>query len=94
MLGWSRKELIGEHYRKLTTPAAVAMAEERIHRSGAVLFQPRIHEQRAALARLTGDERAWEQALREAHRLFTEMGATARAAQVARELGVTREVAT
>ncbi len=66
--------------------AMLAEAEERIHRSGAVLFQPRIHEQRAALARLTDDEGTRQRELREAHRLFTEMGATARAEQVVREL--------
>lgn len=28
-LGWSREELIGQHYRKLATPAALALADER-----------------------------------------------------------------
>jgi hypothetical protein len=36
---------------------------------------------------LMGDEAARESELREAHRLFTEIGAPVRAEQVARELG-------
>jgi hypothetical protein len=43
---------------------------------------------RAELARLVGDEAARERELREAHRLFTEIGAPIRAAEVAKELGV------
>jgi len=45
------------------------------------------HLERAELARLTRDEVSREHALREAHRLFVEIGATARAEQVAREIG-------
>ena len=45
------------------------------------------HLERAELARLTGDETSCKHALREAHRLFVEIGATARAEQVAREIG-------
>lgn len=32
MLGWSREELIGQHYRKFVTPASVAVGEERTRR--------------------------------------------------------------
>lgn len=32
LLGWSRKELIGQHVRKVATPATVALAEERSRR--------------------------------------------------------------
>jgi hypothetical protein len=38
------------------------------------------------MARLAGDEAAREHDLREAHRLFTEIGAPIRAAEVAKEL--------
>jgi hypothetical protein len=34
------------------------------------------------LARLLGDEVTWERELREAHRLFTEMGATGHAERI------------
>jgi hypothetical protein len=42
--------------------------------------------ERAELARLSGDEPTRERELCEAHRLFTEVGAPIRAAEVAREL--------
>jgi PAS domain S-box-containing protein len=32
MVGWSREELIGQHYRKFVTPASVALGEERTRR--------------------------------------------------------------
>jgi hypothetical protein len=41
---------------------------------------------RPELARLVGDEVRRQRELREAHGLFTEMGATARAKQVVRQL--------
>ncbi len=44
--------------------------------------------ERAELARLAGDEESSQKEFREAHRLFTEMGATIRAAEVAKELGL------
>jgi len=47
-----------------------------------------LHVERAELARLTGDEALRERELREAHRLFTEIGAPIRAAEVAKELGL------
>jgi Double zinc ribbon len=56
--------------------------------SGAKSYEPVLHVERAELARLTGDEVAWGRELREAHRLFTEIGAPIRAAAVAREIGL------
>jgi hypothetical protein len=41
----------------------------------------------AELARLSSDEITRQRELREAHRLFTEIGAPIRAAEVAKELG-------
>ena len=66
-------------------------ALELAEQSGARSYVPFILVERAALARLTGDEATRQRELREAHRLFTEMGATARAEQVARELGSSAE---
>ncbi len=66
--------------------SALDRAAERIEESGARVYQPEIHDERAALARLRGDEATREHELREAHRLFTEMGATGHAERVAREL--------
>jgi hypothetical protein len=67
--------------------AALAEAAAWFEMSGAKSYAPFLHVERAELARLTGDDASRERALREAHRLFVEMGATVRAEQVARELG-------
>ncbi len=75
-----------------------AAAEEAVERelqtvqahvddTGAVMYLPRIHEVRAHLARLLGDQDDYESKLREAHRLYTDMGATGHAERLARELG-------
>jgi hypothetical protein len=40
------------------------------------------------MARLSGDEATRERELRQAHRLFTEIGAPIRAAEVAKELSL------
>ena len=62
--------------------AALALVDE----TGAKSYLPFIHLERAGLARLTGDEATRQRELHEAHRLFTEMGAPGRAAQVAEAL--------
>jgi hypothetical protein len=47
-----------------------------------------VYLERAELAKLTGDEATRVRELREAHRLFLEIGAPIRAAEVAKELGL------
>ena len=47
-----------------------------------------VHEESAKLGRLHGDEAARERELREAHRLYTEVGGTGHAERLALELGV------
>ena len=47
---------------------------------------PVVHEVAAQLARLLGDDATCERDLREAHRLFTEMGATGHAERLAKEI--------
>jgi hypothetical protein len=54
--------------------------------SGAKSYDPFLHVERAELARLAGDEATRQRELRDAHRLFTEIGAPIRAAEVAKEL--------
>jgi hypothetical protein len=54
--------------------------------SGAKSYEPFLCVERADLARLNGDEPARQRELREAHRLFTEIGATIRAEEVAKAL--------
>src|SRR5262249_20118996 len=66
--------------------AILTEAEQLVARTGARIHLPTAHPARAELARLAGDEAARHRELSEAHRLFTEMGATVRAEQVAREL--------
>jgi tetratricopeptide (TPR) repeat protein len=67
--------------------AALAEADAWLEMSGAKSYEPFLHVERAELARLQGNEATRERELREAHRLFTEMGAPIRAAEVAKELG-------
>jgi tetratricopeptide (TPR) repeat protein len=52
------------------------------------IFEPFFHVERAELARLSGDKVTRHSELREAHRLFTEIGAPIRAAEVAKQLGL------
>ena len=73
---------------KTEIEASLAEAEAWLEMSGAKSYEPFLHVERAELARLTGDEAARERELREAHRLFTEIGAPIRAAEVAKELGL------
>jgi adenylate cyclase len=72
---------------------ARAAVEDELERASALLettgcraFAPRIAEARAELAHALGDEARWERELREAHRLYSEMGATGYAQRVAEEL--------
>ena len=66
---------------------ALAEADAWLEMSDAKNYEPFLHVERAELARLSGDDTARRRELREAHRLFTEIGAPIRAEQVARELG-------
>jgi ATP/maltotriose-dependent transcriptional regulator MalT len=70
---------------------ALAEAAAIIEATGLDLFMPFLHVERAALARATGDELTRRRELREAHRLFTSIGAPIRAEQVAHELGSSAE---
>ncbi len=64
----------------------LARALELVDKTGARGVEPQILEQRAELARLLGDESGYQSDLREAHRLFVEMGATGHARRVAAQL--------
>jgi hypothetical protein len=68
--------------------ATLGETDAWLEMSGAKSYEPFLHVERAELARLSGDEAAREQELREAYRLFTEIGAPIRAAEVAKELGL------
>jgi hypothetical protein len=66
--------------------AALAEADAWLEMSGAKSYEPFLCVERAELARLNGDAPSRERELREAHRLFLEIGAPIRAEQVAKEL--------
>jgi len=67
--------------------AALARAESLIADTGARVYAPELHLARAGFAQLLGDAAAHERELREAERLFREMGAPLRADAILRELG-------
>jgi class 3 adenylate cyclase/tetratricopeptide (TPR) repeat protein len=66
--------------------AALARAAALIEETGAVLYAPQLHVRRAELAQTLGDEAQRIQELREAHRLFTELGAAGHAERISRQL--------
>jgi class 3 adenylate cyclase/tetratricopeptide (TPR) repeat protein len=66
--------------------ATLSAAQALIEQTGAKSYAPFVHVERAELARLLGDEGTRQNELRAAHRLFLEIGAPIRAAEVAREL--------
>ena len=67
--------------------ACLERASEWLGESGARAFEPQILEVRAELAGVVGNQASRERELREAHRLYTEMGATGHAKRLAKELG-------
>jgi tetratricopeptide (TPR) repeat protein len=69
-----------------TIERTLGRALSLVGETGGKALEPFIRVELSNLARLTGDEATRQRELRDAHRLFVEMGATARAEQVAREL--------
>ncbi len=65
---------------------ALHQALNLVEETGGRSREPHIHEARAELAQLQGTGTTRERELGEAHRLYTEMGATGHAERVAREL--------
>ena len=65
--------------------SALGNCDSLVQQTGAHAYEPYVHELRAELARLNGDDAAHERELRAAHRLFTAIGATGHAERVARE---------
>jgi class 3 adenylate cyclase/tetratricopeptide (TPR) repeat protein len=68
--------------------ATLAHALELIRRAGAKANEPQVHVALAELDRRRGDEEGRMRELREAHRLFSEMGAAGHAERIAAELSV------
>jgi class 3 adenylate cyclase len=65
---------------------ALALALELARASETHVLEPMIHVELAELARQSGEEEECQRELREAHRLFTEIGATGHAERLAGEL--------
>jgi tetratricopeptide (TPR) repeat protein len=70
------------------TGAALARALELARETGAKAFEPLVHVELAELAHQSGDHEGRERELREAHRLFTEMGATGHAEHLTAKLAL------
>jgi class 3 adenylate cyclase/tetratricopeptide (TPR) repeat protein len=73
---------------RMEIEAALARTLELARQTGAKAWEPLVHEELAELARQSGDEERRERELREAHRLFTEIGATGHAERLAGELAL------
>jgi hypothetical protein len=58
-----------------------------IEETGGRAHEPHVRIERARLAELCGDAAVRDRELREAHRLFVEMGASGHAERLAKELG-------
>jgi adenylate cyclase len=71
-----------------TIEAALGGALRSSREMGMKIWEPFICLERAELALLGGEDTIRQRELREAHRLFIEMGAPIRAAEVAKELGL------
>ena len=68
--------------------AALKRVLELATRTGAKVYEPQVHVELAELARLSGDEKAWQEELSEARRLFSEIGSSGFAEQMADALAL------
>jgi class 3 adenylate cyclase/tetratricopeptide (TPR) repeat protein len=68
--------------------SALARALELARETGAKAYEPMIHVELAELARQSGDQEWHQRELREAHRLFGEIGASGHAERLAAELAM------
>ena len=66
--------------------ASLAEADEIARRIGSLFNQAGVCRARAQLARALGDEADWQRELREALRIYTQMGATVWVERVTQEL--------
>ena len=68
--------------------AALARTLELARQTGAKAYEPLVHVELAELARQSGDQDGRERELREAHRLFSQIGASGHAERLAGELAM------
>jgi adenylate cyclase len=71
---------------RASVEAALSRADHLVHETAYLASEPLVHLERAQLMSVLGDPAGRERELREAHRLFSEMGAAGHAELVAREL--------
>jgi adenylate cyclase len=67
---------------------ALVAAQASLEEIGARAFQPEVHECRARLARLRGDALSARREIEDARRLYAGMGATTKAARLAKEIDI------
>ncbi len=79
------RALLGEQARD-EVAEALDDAERVVKETGANAYRPAIHEERAALAQILGDETTRMSELREAHRLYVHIGAETHANRVEEKL--------
>ncbi len=80
---WAPTALPGEEIE-----AALARTLELTRDGDTKAFEPLVHVELAELAGQSGDQERRERELLEAHRLFTQIGATGHAERVAAELAI------
>jgi tetratricopeptide (TPR) repeat protein len=68
--------------------AALARVLDLSRETGARAYEPQVHVELAELARQSGEEEERQRELREAHRLFSEIGASSHAERLAGELAI------
>jgi tetratricopeptide (TPR) repeat protein len=101
-VGAQRRTRVGEGLAQLSLARSLLAPERNLHRrlaenalgrvdtligeTAALILAPPLRVERAKMARLLGDEGTWAHELREAHRLYTAMGATGHAERLAQEL--------
>ena len=68
--------------------AALARALQLVRETGTKVQEPPVHVELAELARQSGEEEEHQRELREAHRLFSEIGAGGHAERLAGELAM------
>lgn len=68
--------------------ASLARGEDLVRQTGALLYRPFLCEERGRLEQQLGGAAEADRRLREAHRLFGEIGATGQAERLAAELGL------
>jgi tetratricopeptide (TPR) repeat protein len=78
----------GDPADRAQAEATLASTLELVHEIGAKTYEPFVHVELAELARQRGDEERRERELREAHRLFTEVGASGHAERLSTELAL------